>query len=454
MFGRLDSDLRVTNIAERSVASEDHDAAPSREASITQKGKPATCLLADTLRGLLWAGDRDGWVSAYDISHTPGTALDPASAQLHSWHAHRVGHVAAMTVGPTGELWTASSRGSIRTWRHTASSPAKDSSSKIMMEAILPPKARELRRGTGERAHSGPVLALACSSDGQIIWSASARSVVLWDSSSGAYLGMLQRSGGLGGSTTGSTVNLSDFYSSKVVNSAKGLDVDELTGAVLVRPGAAERAKWHAQQEAWAAQSDRGVAELAERLSEGAGKAVKFMGKLGMRLAGIGGSSVSSTAAERYPPPSQHSAPSLSIDTDEATLGDGALPGSITGTSTGKVGGDVVALVASPQNVMWVGYREGRVERYSAAGQYLGACDVAGRIQTMARVGLHMWVGMTNGVLCVLGPDGGGLKSFLAQRAGIVSIAQAGSRTFSLAADGSISGWSSAVPSVADTEAL
>lgn len=46
------------------------------------------------------------------------------------------------------------------------------------------------------------------------------------------------------------------------------------------------------------------------------------------------------------------------------------------------------------------------------------------------------------------------LKVFQAHSAGLLSIVQAGSRTFSLAADGSLTGWNSAAPHPADMQAL
>ena len=52
--------------------------------------------------------------------------------------------------------------------------------------------------------------------------------------------------------------------------------------------------------------------------------------------------------------------------------------------------------------------------------------------------------------------DRGGacLKVFQAHQAAILAICQAGPRTYSLAADGCIKGWSSAVPHAADIDAL
>jgi hypothetical protein len=66
----------------------------------------------------------------------------------------------------------------------------------LVGEAPEPPRCRELRKSYGERAHSGQVLFLACPADGQLVWSASAKGVLLWDAASGAFLGVLQRAVG------------------------------------------------------------------------------------------------------------------------------------------------------------------------------------------------------------------------------------------------------------------
>lgn len=50
--------------------------------------------------------------------------------------------------------------------------------------------------------------------------------------------------------------------------------------------------------------------------------------------------------------------------------------------------------------------------------------------------------------------DGSALKVWQAHEAAVVAIVQAGSRAFSLAIDGSLKGWSSAVPHPADLHAL
>lgn len=76
----------------------------------------------------------------------------------------------------------------------------------LVGEAPAPPRCRELRKGYGERPHSGAVLALACPADGQVVWSASKKGLLLWDAACGAFLGALQRgparSGGGGGANS------------------------------------------------------------------------------------------------------------------------------------------------------------------------------------------------------------------------------------------------------------
>lgn len=69
----------------------------------------------------------------------------------------------------------------------------------LVGEAPAPPRCRELRKGYGERPHSGSVLALACPADGQVVWSASPKGLLLWDAACGAFLGALQRGPARGG---------------------------------------------------------------------------------------------------------------------------------------------------------------------------------------------------------------------------------------------------------------
>ncbi len=177
--------------------------------------------------------------------------------RVHMFQACRVGHVTAMCRTPQGELWTGSSRGNVRCGRQrgvpvcpvghlperrplgvlaglsrrcclwpmqlrfdvlarlelcvpccipldcepqTVAPPFLSGCRvwelgppALLAEQPSPPRCRELRKGYGERAHGGPVLRLACPADGQLVWSASPKRVLLWDAACGAFLGALQR---------------------------------------------------------------------------------------------------------------------------------------------------------------------------------------------------------------------------------------------------------------------
>ncbi len=527
--------MRATHESKHPVPTEDADASFSTEISgASPRSRPITCIITDEARGILWVGDKDGWVAGYAITETPGAILDPGSSKLYCWQAHRVGTVAAMCISSTGELWTGSSRGTIRIWRlqgghhhssistisktkeslagltHTGSAGGGSSSSSGTTHGVVG-KPRELRRPAGERAHSDAIVSMVCSADGQILWTASRRGIVLWDAYSGGYLGSLSRdtplntppqlyagssvaggggssfdltplAAGAGGggaaaaaggggmytavhsssssftsSTAPSSVNLQQqaFLDGRI-NASTGLDLDPAQGIVISRPSVSERERVAAQQEAWAAQSERGVAEFAERFSEGAGRAVKLIGKLGAKLgvissgSGGGGSSGGSGSAVGGGNSGSPNASTLPNENINSSDGDAPIE-----QQTTISGGDIVALVASvDNNQIWVGYRYGSIERYTAAGKLQFARKFGGKIHTMAPVGRKLWVGFTNGMLSVLGSDGTGLKAFLGHKAGIVAIAPAGTKTFTLAADGSIHGWSSAIPCIGDEEAL
>jgi phosphatidylinositol-bisphosphatase len=121
--------------------------------------------------------------------------------------------------------------------------------------------------------------------------------------------------------------------------------------------------------------------------------------------------------------------------------------------SEGSVGA-IVALLAPPDGSVWVAHAGGTVDRYAPAGRRLGTEECGTNITAAACVGCRVWLGFSDGMLSVRGSDGASLKLFQGHSTGILSIVQAGSRTYTLAADGSIKGWSSAVPHDADQDAL
>lgn len=77
--------------------------------------------------------------------------------------------------------------------------------------------------------------------------------------------------------------------------------------------------------------------------------------------------------------------------------------------------------------------------------------DIGVGIAAMAAVGLNIWVGQVDGRIRVY-KDGGSRAQheWQGHDAGIIAIVPCGSRAFSLAADGSLKGWSSLTPSPLD----
>lgn len=485
LLHRLNSDLYATHSVESGVPSEDRDAAPSHEVKISPRAKTLTSIFVDQTRDIIWVGDKEGWVFGYDISGEPGVLVEDQDSLIAIWQAHRVGSITALYVSPNGDLWTGSSRGSIRIWTIKAVSN-KEILSKNLLEKyrkyydrdeenrsmhsllnhpLAPSVPRELRRSTGERPHNAPVRCITATTDGQLIWTSSSRTILIWDSITGAYLGRMSRDKKYRSSDKKALEDLgyvSSFSSDRLefedgisdnmsvgsfmspalsategyiekdfkISSSKGLEIDLVTGKVLARPSANEIAQYFNQQEYWASMSDRGVAEFAERISEGAGRAARFMGKIGMKLANIGNinsnSNPSATTAnigsfsgtqsnsrgqpfleanscnksqscnderiaaidkgmyrrgdshydESTAPPTPQSARNLSMG--------GAEPGP-------AFSGEIINMVSAPvDGNMWVAYRKGRLERYSQYGRMLNVRHFGGHIQTMA-TGKEFW---------------------------------------------------------------
>jgi hypothetical protein len=59
---RINSDLRYTAQHEGEVATEDFDAAPCFQPGLSMV-KEVSCLCVDERRGVLWVGDKEGWVT-------------------------------------------------------------------------------------------------------------------------------------------------------------------------------------------------------------------------------------------------------------------------------------------------------------------------------------------------------------------------------------------------------
>ena len=82
---------------------------------------------------------------------------------------------------------------------------------------------------------------------------------------------------------------------------------------------------------------------------------------------------------------------------------------------------------------------------------HLKACtqDMGCAICSLAVVGPRLWVGLADGRIRVLA-DKLPARDWRAHEAGVLQLSVTGSRVYSLAADGSIKGWCSTVPSEYD----
>lgn len=74
--------------------------------------------------------------------------------------------------------------------------------------------------------------------------------------------------------------------------------------------------------------------------------------------------------------------------------------------SEGSVGA-IVALLAPPDGSVWVGHASGTVDRYTPAGKRLGTEECGSNLTAAACVGRRVWLGFSDGMLRWLGAGRG-----------------------------------------------
>jgi ligand-binding sensor domain-containing protein len=412
--------LRLTVQKERThtkCKTEDDDAAQCVEIShITYKNRKISCCLLDKNRRILWVADKDGWISGYTVANINAKAMAKEHL-IHQWRACRVGFVTSMTVALNNELWTGNSRGVIRVWPHTAGTPTVMSIfNPFSGESDM--KGRELRKSTFDKAHSSKVIALHTAANGYTIWSVSKKSILLWDAGSGVCFGSI------GSESNNSSVRPNFFQeasSTAIIDKNHGMELDPLTGSVLWRPAREDYGYCHTQQESWASMSERGVVELTERITDGAGKAVSFIGRLGVKMKT--GSTKGSASLSKY---------------DEASLDSYTVSNAHHNT----ILSNIFTMIAPHDDTMWVGHLDGTIHVYTSAGKVIDQISLGAHITCMAEIAREVWVGTGNGeVFRILTNNRSILGKFRAHKSSLKSITQTGVRAFTLAADGSISGW-------------
>ena len=438
---------------------EDNDAAQSVEVKhLTHKDKKISCCYMERARGILWVADKEGYVSAYSTKHINAKAV-AKDHLLHRWRASRVGYVTCMTATMNHELWTGNNRGIIRVWPHTAGEATFSSVFNPFAEDCEH-KGRELRKGTFDRAHNSKILALVNSANEQTIWSVSKQSMLIWDVGSGMCFGAVgegssKDSGGREAAaveaaavSSGSANSPTDSMGTGLISKHVGLDLDPLNGSILWRPAREDYDYCHSQQESWAALSERGVVELTERITEGAERAVSFFG----RLTGVGTKKIASSQYRASMTPTDTL---LSHESSSSMLGDhrtglGVEDASVQPLSPGKAGKhQIVTALGTYDDTIWIGRSDGVISVFESAGKLVENVSLGlperthnTDIRCMSLIGREVWVGTMGGDIHRISVEDRTMQgTFRAHFSPVRSIVQTGVRAYSLAADGSISGY-------------
>ena len=429
---------------------EDRDAAHCVEMkNLTYKERKISCCYMEQKRGILWVADKEGYVSAYATAHINSRAA-ARDHVLHRWRACRVGYVTCMTTSMNHELWTGNNRGIIRVWPHTAGEATFSSVFNPFAEDSEY-KGRELRKGTFDRAHSSKVLALLYASNGHTIWSVSKQAMLIWDVGSGVCFGGVGDGKDAGGKDAAHVGSQTEYNGTGIISKYLGLDVDPLNGSVLWRPAREDYDYCHSQQESWAAMSERGVVELTERITEGAEKAVSFLGK----LAGASSKrSSQSRANARDTLVSQDSSKRNLLGEAASSglerLGLGGLPIASQIGTPGKISKQwFVAALAPYDDTIWIGRSDGIISVFEGAGKLVESVSLGASerthstaIRCMALIGREVWVGTSGGDIHRISVEDRMLQgTFRAHSSAVRSIVQTGVRAYALGSDGSISGF-------------
>jgi hypothetical protein len=77
--------------------------------------------------------------------------------------------------------------------------------------------------------------------------------------------------------------------------------------------------------------------------------------------------------------------------------------------------------------------------------------DMPEAVTSLVTAGQRVWVGLVSGLIRVYGE--GLLREWQAHSGAVVAMTLAGTRVYTLGADGTLFGWSSNVPSLRDTDA-
>jgi len=367
----------------KKLESEDVDSAFCSEVTPSHSNGKVTSMLVHEQSGYLFLG----FSNAYIEMHHVGTEPILLGKCVNQWKAHKHGSIDAIAMTMWGDLWTGSSRGSIRIWQEPSAGKT--------------PEGIAVKRPNGEKPH-GIVKSIVVSSCGSVVWSAGQNNISIWESYSGSYLGRIE--------TDKSPVqplnNSMTPERNQRINTTKGLEVD-----AQGRIATAQKFGIRIATEMDDSDVDAGSAGLKVAVGRLGRMIHKGRKRIGKQLNGK----------------NNHTHPNAWEE--EITLS------------------PIQGLAPMLDRTIWVGYKKGQLEKFSWNGQFKNRCVFKCGLSCLCVVDDRLWIGLNDGSITVVNSEFKQLKKWSAHEATVIDITILGQLVYSLAADGSIKGWSRGIPS-------
>ena len=360
----------------------------------------------------LWTGHSNGVVVRWQT--------DPLG-RMGSWGAHRNGGVAALCLTSSGDIWSGSTRGSLRRFQGAALHAPRSGADST-----------ELRRANGERAH-GTIRSLLCcpmrvgsgpDGVGEVVWSIGTHTALVWCARTGAHLASV---GAAAEAELSMLHEVAVRWEGAHAAAAPGGGAAEAGGPGLGLPGdQLDRRPSFDDSLGGSGFAPEGAAAVTgEALSTGQ-RAASAMARFGKQAVRKIGKVVQNT----------HQA--VRDEEGEAMHPHGRL----------------LASCAGEDGLVWLGYESGRLERREPCGplveepaQGQGILICGAPVTALLPAAGAVWVGLGTGeIMCFSAPGARPLLSWRAHRAPIRSLAKVGPRVFSLCTEGAIHGWDACAP--------
>ncbi|GIL70795.1 hypothetical protein Vretimale_3892 [Volvox reticuliferus] len=424
---------------------EDADSAPAASVSLLPPAselQSTCCMLLDDISGSLWTGHKDGRVVRWRVE--PGMV----AVYEHHWRAHVRGKITSMTLSSWGDLWTASSGGTIRAWQYQSGLPASRPPVKLFECRRCKTSMGPSVRGNAPRPHSKARL-LCLGPSGRVVWSAGRTGMALWGAYDGEFLGMLVSGlqqdsrmasgappGGAAaaGAYAGDTGALYRDGGMQQQQQQQQLEINPQTGleaGQINRPFQPRRVL-DPGDDAEAGDPDL---YLGQQVIKGLAGAAKLAFKLGKKIR-------------------QNFAETTGVGVASEAGGISEVNGIGPGSR-----GKVVALLPGLDQSVYVAYQRGLLEKYTEWGRLLWSRDYGRRMElySAALVGSLLWLGCGDGNIRTAAAASGEVchawKAHVFPVVGLAhdlgSTGRGSALVYSLSENGSVRGWPAALPSEA-----